>query len=153
MSNPLLIELRERCEAQMVLSVCNGCSECFIKCSAGVPATREEWETLQNHIAELSDEARDALKRVLAQPKEVDLGDGFTATLCRFLERDSKRCMVYSARPLVCRLMGHVEWLPCPIEKVPHVVATPNALALMQEYAKEERKTLEEWQQDSPFFE
>lgn len=90
-------------------------------------------------------EARENLDRVLAQSKEVDLGEGVSVELCRFLDMETKACSVYEARPLICRLLGHVEWLPCPIELVPREVVTSDALALMHEYAKSERKTLEEW--------
>lgn len=33
--------------------------------------------------------------------------------ICIFLNRESKRCMVYDNRPLVCRLYGKIENLEC----------------------------------------
>ena len=140
------IELRERCEQQMHLSVCNGCDACGLRCAAGVPATQEEWERLQSFLAACSSSERAEITRVEAQDKSVDLGDGVSVTMCRYRDMEAGRCVVYPARPLVCRLLGHVEWMPCPIEKVPQPIRTPDALALMQSYAPFERKTFDEWE-------
>ena len=140
------IELKERCESQMRLQVCNGCRECELKCAAGVPVAKREWEALQGHLAALSDRERETIRCVEAQDKTVDLGDGVSAQMCRYLNRDGGGCAVYAARPLICRLLGHVEWLPCPIEKVPQRIATPDALSLMQSYAQLERRTFEAWE-------
>jgi Fe-S-cluster containining protein len=83
--------------------------------------------------------------QILNQDKRVDLGDGFHARMCRYRDMEAGGCAIYEARPLVCRLMGHVEWLPCPIEKVEKPLATPMALGLMRAYSTEERLTFEEW--------
>src|SRR5262249_55773035 len=90
---------------------------------------------------------REDVARVVAQDKTVDLGDGVTVQMCRYRDMERGRCAVYPARPLVCRLLGHVEWMPCPIEKVPRIVPTEDALALMRAYAEEERHTFEEWRE------
>jgi len=140
------IELKVRCEEQMHLSVCNGCDACGLRCAAGIPATREEWESLQGFLAECSPAERAAITRVEAQDKSVDLGDGVTVAMCRYRDMEAGRCVVYPVRPLVCRLLGHVEWMPCPIEKVPKPIPTEDALALMQAYARFERRTFEEWE-------
>ncbi len=139
------IELRARCEGQMRLDVCSGCDACGLRCAAGVPASRAEWDALQAHIAGLSEDARADLRQIEAQDKTVDLGDDVTVQMCRYRDMANGRCAVYAARPLICRLLGHVEWLPCPIAKVPSVVRTPDALALMRAYATFERRTFEEW--------
>jgi Fe-S-cluster containining protein len=141
------IELKARCEAQMQIAVCDGCDSCGLRCAAGVPATREEWETLRRYLAGLSDAERADLERVRAQDKTVSLGDGVTVPMCRFRDMERGRCAVYPARPLVCRLLGHVEWMPCPIEKVPRRIATEDAVALMRAYAEQERHTFEEWEE------
>ncbi len=141
-----LVALTARCEAQMDLSVCSGCDACGLRCAAGVPATRSEWENLQEYIAGLDEEAKRAIERVERQDKTVDLGDGVTVQMCRYRDMVANRCVVYPARPLVCRLLGHVEWMPCPIEKVTRIVGTSDALALMREYSQTDRRTFEEWQ-------
>ena len=142
----LFIELRERCESQMDLSVCSGCDACGLRCASGVPASRDEWNALQAYISGLDPEARRDLDRVERQDKSVDLGDEVTVVMCRYRDMEGGRCAVYPARPLVCRLLGHVEWMPCPIEKVPRIVRTETALALMNAYSAHERRTFEEWE-------
>ncbi len=140
------IELKAGCERQMALEVCNGCDACGLRCEAGVPAARAEWEDIQAYIEATAEEERAYIERVQTQDKTVDLGDGVTVQMCRYRDMEQGRCVVYSARPLVCRLLGHVEWMPCPIEKVPRPIATPDALALVRAYAGFERKTFEEWE-------
>jgi Fe-S-cluster containining protein len=131
------------------LAVCNGCTACHLRCADGVQATRAEWEMLQGAIAALSPSQRADLDAVLAQDKTVDLGDEVTVTLCRYFDMKTLRCAVYAARPLVCRLLGHVEWLPCPIDNVPRLLPTPLALELMRAYALEKRRTFAEWEQET----
>jgi Fe-S-cluster containining protein len=140
------IELKERCEAQMHLSVCNGCDACGLRCTEGIPATETEWKRLQAFLAACSPVERADIARVEAQDKSVDLGDDVSVRMCRYRDMEANRCVVYPARPLVCRLLGHVEWMPCPIEKVPQPIPTSDALALMQAYARFERKTFEAWE-------
>ena len=132
----------------MQLSVCNGCDQCGLRCAAGVPASWDEWDALQAYLAALSEAERAEIRRVEAQDKTVDLGDEVTVQMCRYRDMEAGRCVVYPARPLICRLLGHVEWLPCPIEKVPKRIDTADAVALMQSYAQFERRTFEEWQEE-----
>ena len=134
----------------MQIAVCNGCDACGLRCAAGVPATSQEWETLRAHLAGLSEAEREDIRRVEAQDKTVDLGDEVSVQMCRYRDMERGRCVVYPARPLVCRLLGHVEWMPCPIEKVPQRIATADAVALMQAYAGFARKTFEEWERGEP---
>jgi Fe-S-cluster containining protein len=129
------------------LAVCNGCTACYLRCADGVQSTRAEWDLLQDTIAALLPAERATLDTIMAQDKTVDLGDEVAVSLCRYFDMETRSCAVYSARPLVCRLLGHVEWLPCPIDKVPRPLPTPLALALMRAYADEERKTFAEWEQ------
>jgi Fe-S-cluster containining protein len=140
------IELKDRCVSQMAIDVCNGCDACGLRCAAGVPASRDEWKTLQDFIATASDALQAEITRVEAQDKTISLGDDVFVQMCRYRDMEHGRCVVYPARPLACRLLGHVEWMPCPIEKVPHIIPTVDALALMKSYAELERKTLEEWE-------
>lgn len=139
------VDLARRCEDAIDLSVCSGCDACGLRCAAGVPAARHEWDALQAYLAGRTEEERRKIERVERQDKSVDLGDGVTVQMCRYRDMEANRCVVYPARPLVCRLLGHVEWMPCPIEKVPHILPTPMALELMQEYSQTERRTFEEW--------
>ncbi len=140
------IELKADCERQMRLDVCNGCDLCGLRCAVGISVTRDEWDAIQDYIAGLSDAERAEIEQVQRQDKQVDLGDGVTVPMCRYRDRERGRCAVYAARPLVCRLLGHVEWMPCPIAKVPRTITTPDALALMRAYAQFERRTFEAWE-------
>jgi Fe-S-cluster containining protein len=84
--------------------------------------------------------------RVLGQEKRRPIpGTEETYRACRFRDVERRRCLIYPARPAVCRLFGHVEWLPCPIDKVPRPV--PGAVTLMQRYADAPRRTYEEWRE------
>lgn len=142
MSNQKRIDLTLRVMRQIDLSPCNGCDGCGLRCTTGVQMSRTEYEAVQEYVAE----HREEVERVAAQDKTLDLGDDVTIQMCRFRDMERGRCAIYPARPLVCRLLGHVEWLPCPIEKVPKIASTPDALALMRAYAEEERHTFEEWE-------
>lgn len=131
----------------MDLSPCNGCGKCGLRCSADVQMSREEYDAVRRFVGESLD--RDSIHRITGQDKSVDLGDDIVVRMCRYYDMESGRCAVYTARPLVCRLFGHVEWMPCPIDKVKKVVPTPDALALMSEYAKQKRKTFQEWDDEA----
>jgi hypothetical protein len=67
-------------------------------------------------------------------------------TACRFRDAERGRCSIYPVRPLVCRLFGHVEWLPCPIQKItaPH----PGGVDAMRRYGEAPLRTYEEWLTD-----
>lgn len=130
----------------MDLTPCHGCDSCGLRCEAGVPVTRAEHDAVQQYVEIAL--SREEIEAVLAQDKTVDQGDGVTVRMCRYRDMERGRCVVYPARPLICRLLGHLEWMPCPIEKVQRVVPTEEALALMREYAKEERRPFEAWEKE-----
>jgi Fe-S-cluster containining protein len=122
-------------------SPCNGCDACGARCTAGVRIRNAEYQTIQNELAALPRAERE---RVLAQNKDVTVaGTDYAYTACRFRDVEQGRCLIYPARPLICRLFGHVEWLPCPIEKIPGPV--PGGADVLRAYAREELKTYEEW--------
>lgn len=144
MSKAALADLKARVYGAMDLTPCNECDQCHLRCADGVPMSRAEFVAVKDHLETAVDAglARDtAAKRSVA-----DLGDGHEVTLCRFYDRVARGCIVYAARPMICRLMGHVEWLPCPVGKVPLTVETGVAVDLMRAYAAEERATFEEWE-------
>lgn len=132
------------------LEVCNGCTQCSLRCAAGTQASREEWEAIRCYVAQLSASEREAFEQTLKQSKQQSLGDGIEVTLCRFLDRKTNLCTIYPVRPLVCRLMGHVEWLPCPIHKIEHPMPRAAALEILEVYAQTERHSFEEWEQIAP---
>jgi Fe-S-cluster containining protein len=122
-------------------SPCNGCDHCGTRCTAGIQVLRSEYEAARAELARLPAEE---VARVLGQEKRVPIpGTEEMYTACEFRDIERGRCLIYPARPLICRLFGHVEWLPCPISKVEKIV--PGAVPLMQAYAGEPRKTFAEW--------
>ena len=77
-----------------------------------------------------------------------ELGDGVTERFCVLYDRREGGCAVYPVRPLVCRLLGHVEFMPCPFGRVPSVL--PDGPAIMQRYAQLDLRTLAEWFAEEP---
>jgi len=101
-----------------------------------------EYQALSEFLA--SPEGADA-RRVEQQDKQVPYpgAEEFHYTACRFRDVEAGRCSVYPVRPLICRLFGHVEWLPCPIAKVPGPVS--GGIPAMQRYGEALQQTYEEW--------
>jgi len=145
--------LAARLDGLIRLDVCNGCTQCSLRCAAGTRASREEWGAIRDYVARMSASEREVFEQKLRQSKQQALGDGIEVTLCRFLDRETHFCTIYPVRPLVCRLMGHVEWLPCPIHKVEHPMPRPAALEILEAYAQTERRSFEEWEQLAPLLE
>ncbi len=82
-------------------------------------------------------------RRVLEQSKTVQWFEDISYEACLFYDVTRRRCLVYPARPLICRLFGRVEWLPCPIgRKLPLL---HNGIELIQTYARQRRATFGEW--------
>lgn len=80
--------------------------------------TREEYRVIVHFLADLPEDVR---KPVLTQDQDVPwpgTDEKVTYQACRFLDQRNGLCLVYPVRPLVCRLFGHVEWLPCPVQRV-----------------------------------
>jgi Fe-S-cluster containining protein len=106
--------------------------------------SQSEYEAVQDFIVRSPES--EYIESVTRQEKRLDLGDGVAVEMCRFRDMDLGRCAVYAARPLICRLMGHVEWLPCPIEKIERLPDTRDAIALLQSYSESKRDSFETWQ-------
>lgn len=123
-------------------SPCDGCDECGARCTAGVPMLQTEFEAIQEYLAGAEGEEA---RQVEQQTKRVPYPgvDDVFYTACRFRDVERGRCSIYPVRPLVCRLFGHVEWLPCPIQKVP--APTPGGIEIMRRYGDAPQKTYEEW--------
>jgi len=119
---------------------CQGCHECGLRCTAGVQMAADEFDRIVDYLR-TCDPAR-ALQ-VFEQTKTVHWFEDITVEACLFYDVARKQCLVYPARPLVCRLFGRVEWLPCPVGKpLPQV---HEAVELMQTYARQRRATFAEW--------
>lgn len=126
-------------------SPCDGCDMCGARCTAGVPMLQAEFEAIRLYLG--SPEGEEA-RRVEQEDKQTpypgtEPEDGVFYTACRFRDVERGRCSIYPVRPLVCRLFGHVEWLPCPIEKVP--TPTPGGFEAMNRYGDGGLLIYEEW--------
>jgi len=102
--------------------------------------TQDEYVRIREHLA------AEGLGRACLNAAVADLGDGVRIALCPFRDDARGRCRVYPVRPVVCRLMGHVPWMPCPLDRVPAVVRPEPALAALQEYCLQPRKPYEAWE-------
>lgn len=129
---------------RMKLALCDGCDGCGLRCTDGISVTRDEWSAARAHWSALPQEVRE---RVLAQPRTIPWpgaeDTGAVVEVCEFRDTELGRCTIYPVRPTVCRLMGHTEWLPCPIEAVPEI--PENAPQLWHEYLAFERRTWKQW--------
>ena len=120
-------------------SGCDGCAECALRCTAGIAVSRSEYRDMLRELRGLPAAAR---RRALTQPKELPWADGATYRACLFLDIDTRRCLVYPARPLICRLFGRVPHLPCPREAFPPDL---DARRQWRAYRRRTRRTFEEW--------
>ena len=64
---------------------------------------------------------------------------------CRFRDSEAGRCLIYAVRPLICRLFGLVEWLPCPLGRLDAVLS--NGVEIMRWYATLHPRPYEHWLQ------
>jgi hypothetical protein len=138
------VERRTALTDQMALSVCDGCNGCRHRCLDGFTVTQAEWQAAQDYLATLPDTVKHP---ILEQPKTFpwpgdDSGEA-TFTYCRFHDTETGMCLIYPVRPTVCRLFGHTEWLPCPMDAVPHI--PEGSATLWNTYRTYERRTWDEW--------
>ncbi len=119
---------------------CEGCHQCGLRCTAGVQMAEDEFARIVDHL-KTCDPGK-AL-RVLEQDKTVAWFEDITVQGCLFCDVVRGSCLVYPVRPLVCRLFGRVEWLPCPLGK--RLSQVHGGVDLMQTYARQRRATFQEW--------
>ena len=147
------------------LDLCNGCDGCGSRCTHGVPMTYVEFEAIQTFLgatparADLPTASRPAGTEVgrgvadrFSELEEVYANfsdDPVWGKKCRFRDSVRGRCLIYPVRPLVCRLMGHVWWLPCPIERIECSVPVSAVNAALDAYCQLERVPYAEWEQRS----
>jgi hypothetical protein len=119
---------------------CDGCRECGLRCTAGIQMTKQEFEQI---VACLREQDPWQVRRVLEQEKRVVWFEDTDTEQCVFYDVPKKRCIVWPARPLVCRLFGRVEWLPCPLAKPLPLLR--DGLGILGAYARERRATFADW--------
>jgi hypothetical protein len=119
---------------------CDGCHECGLRCTAGVQMCQREFESI---VAYLGKADRDQVVRILEQEKTIFWFEEIQTEACLFYDVSRRGCLIYPVRPLICRLFGRVEWLPCPIGR--SLEQLRGGLELIQAYAREKRATFPEW--------
>ncbi|HUU55158.1 MAG TPA: YkgJ family cysteine cluster protein [Armatimonadota bacterium] len=119
---------------------CDGCHECGLRCTAGVQMTKQEFGQI---VKCLREQDQRQVTRVLEQEKRVPWFEDIETEHCLFYDVTKRRCIVYPARPLICRLFGRVEWLPCPLEKPLSMLK--DGLGVIRAYSGETRATFPEW--------
>jgi hypothetical protein len=107
---------------------------------AGIQITKPEFERIIEYLRELDPRQ---VARVLDQDKFAVWFEDIETEQCLFYDVTMRRCLIYPARPLICRLFGRVEWLPCPLERP--LPLLHDGVGIIQAYAKEKRKTFAEW--------
>lgn len=122
----------------MPLGICNGCDGCGNRCTSGVPMTRAEFDAIEAYLE------RNALPARPPQGPDIET-DPVWGQVCRFRDGLVGRCAIYPVRPLICRLMGHVWWLPCPIERVGRSASVQDVTMALMEYCRLERFPYEHW--------
>jgi hypothetical protein len=100
----------------------------------------DEFERIVAHLRRL--DPQEAL-RVLNEEKAWVWFEEAQVQACHFYDMRKRQCLVYPVRPLVCRLFGRVEWLPCPLGR--SLPQLRGGLELMQTYAAQRRATFPEW--------
>jgi hypothetical protein len=131
---------RRRGKQPQPTNPCDGCHECGLRCTAGIQMTRQEFQQIVKCLR-----AQDArqVTRVLEQDKRVPWFEDIDTEQCTFYDVTKRRCLIYPARPLICRLFGLVEWLPCPEGRSLDLLK--DGLGVIQAYAGERRLTFGEW--------
>jgi len=126
---------------------CDGCHECGLRCTAGVQMTRSEFDRIVEYLQ--TQDSRQ-IARVLDQEKHIVWFEDTMTEACVLYDVTRHQCVIYPVRPLICRLFGHVEWLPCPLGKP--VPCIREGLRVVQDYAQERRATFQEWCSALGFF-
>jgi len=121
--------------------VCNGCHDCATRCSGAIRIAHCEWSAILHFLE--SKLAPSTLARLLTEDKTFEIADGFCEHFCILYDMQSRRCAVYPVRPLVCRLLGHVEFMPCPFGRVERVLEDGHRI--MVDYAQMGLRTFAGW--------
>ncbi len=119
-------------------AICNGCTACAMRCTDGIKISEFEFTRIVEELRALD---QLLVRRVLHQEKEQAWGE-MTYLACLFLDISTRLCLIYPARPLVCRLFGQVPHLPCPEGKLP---ADRDAGHLIEAYTAQRLQTFQEW--------
>ena len=125
--------LRETCK-RLPNADCRGCTDCATRCVGNLLITRTEFEAICDYLGD-----------AIYQPTLRRAGQ--MAPRCEFSDPDGARCLIYPVRPLICRLFGIVDWLPCPRQRLPALV--PDGARIIEQYAQFARRSFRGWMRQS----
>jgi len=109
-----------------------------MRCTDGIKISEFEYTRI---VEELRMQDQRLVRRVLHQQKEQAWGEE-TYLACLFQDISTHLCLIYAARPLVCRLFGRVKHLPCPAGKV---AADLDAGHVIEAYYAQPLQTFQQW--------
>lgn len=123
-------EFLRRVYSSLPVLGCTGCYDCAGRCIAELRIVRSEYEAIREYLGGpiFTPTIRDARQM---------------AARCEFADPDGLKCLIYPVRPLICRLFGVVEWLPCPRGRMD--VLEPDGPRIMEQYRRFERRSFREW--------
>ena len=125
---------------------CENCHDCAIRCSGAIKVAACEWLAIRDHIERHIPPS--TLQRLLTEDKTFEIADEIRERFCILYDMSSRRCAVYPVRPLVCRLLGHVEFMPCPMGRIERVLV--DGPGIMQRYAEMDLRTFSDWSTLAP---
>lgn len=117
---------------------CNGCTACAMRCTDGIRLSAREYTRILAQLHALAP----GHWAILRQEKELPWTEEVRYRACLFLDVEHRRCVIYPARPLICRLFGRIRHLPCPTGKLPQ---DPTALRQLRTYTRRTLRTFAEW--------
>jgi hypothetical protein len=109
-----------------------------MRCIDGIAMTEAEFLAIVEWLRALPVAQ---VRRVLTQEKRRPWFEETTYLACLFIDTDTDLCLIYPARPLICRLFGRIAHLPCPIERAP-ADGDPSLLIADPD---QPRRTLQQW--------
>lgn len=119
--------------------ICDGCTLCAMRCTDGIAMSEFEFLRVVEALRALP--LRRVLK-ILEQEKRRPWFEDISYTACLFLDVETDLCLIYPARPLICRLFGRVPHLPCPIELAP---ADLDPARMLDAYTAQPLRTFQAW--------
>jgi len=98
---------------------CRNCGECC----GPIPVTDEEWRLIRRAIKHMPQNERMRLK-----------GQERPFLTCPLRDMENNRCSAYDARPLICRMQGEYEGLPCPHQPEKAVKTKRDGYSAIKQY-------------------
>lgn len=111
------------------------CKEYCSECCGLIQWSDVEDTNIRNYLREHGMEYKSV--RILPEDILKAAGGDYSGVTCPYVEND--RCLIYPVRPLICRLQGVVEKLPCPHRKSEKILTEDEVHALFAELSRGRR--------------